>query len=313
MSSLYSNNDWRDYKSLEHHGIIGQRWGKKNGPPYPLDPADHSASERKAGWRKSLSGGDSTSSSSKERKGLAKIFGRKSDPKQQEDKNNNSSKIKGVTFSKGATGIVANSEEIRKAGIDLAKKASDISDQFNDLTNEYDKEIKALKSNEKFKSDMVDKVKNDWGIDPDTTDDEDLIDMAAFDIVFDNMHDYFSKELSAKSLAMDKAFEDYYKEMDKSVDSIVKENGDTKVAGDTTYKNAVERTLAEEGDSGWVHYLRNHKEMAYIENDGIDDLVSEVATRLKDETRAKTPARQAGVRTGTTIRNRSRKGAKGGR
>lgn len=40
---------------LCHHGILGQRWGRKNGPPYPLDSGDHSASERKAGWRKSLS------------------------------------------------------------------------------------------------------------------------------------------------------------------------------------------------------------------------------------------------------------------
>lgn len=39
---------------LYHHGILGQRWGKKNGPPYPLDAKDHSASEKKAGWRKSL-------------------------------------------------------------------------------------------------------------------------------------------------------------------------------------------------------------------------------------------------------------------
>ena len=40
---------------LCHHGILGQRWGRRNGPPYPLDAGDHSASEKKAGWKKSLS------------------------------------------------------------------------------------------------------------------------------------------------------------------------------------------------------------------------------------------------------------------
>lgn len=46
----YTDNDYRLY----HHGILGQKWGRKNGPPYPLDASDHSAAEKKAGWRKSL-------------------------------------------------------------------------------------------------------------------------------------------------------------------------------------------------------------------------------------------------------------------
>ena len=45
---------WRKELYLAHHGIKGQKWGKRNGPPYPLDAQDHSAAEKKAGWRKSL-------------------------------------------------------------------------------------------------------------------------------------------------------------------------------------------------------------------------------------------------------------------
>lgn len=43
------------HDALYHHGIRGQKWGTRNGPPYPLGSDDHSAREKKAGWRKSLS------------------------------------------------------------------------------------------------------------------------------------------------------------------------------------------------------------------------------------------------------------------
>ena len=52
---------------LYHHGIKGQKWGDRNGPPYPLDVNDHSALERKKGWRTSLS-----KSASDTKRGLAK-------------------------------------------------------------------------------------------------------------------------------------------------------------------------------------------------------------------------------------------------
>lgn len=40
---------------LYHHGVLGQKWGQRNGPPYPLKPGQHSAAEKKAGWTKSVS------------------------------------------------------------------------------------------------------------------------------------------------------------------------------------------------------------------------------------------------------------------
>lgn len=48
-----------DFESnyLMHHGILGQKWGHQNGPPYPLDEGDHSSSEKKAGYKKSIGGG----------------------------------------------------------------------------------------------------------------------------------------------------------------------------------------------------------------------------------------------------------------
>ena len=61
MTDYYiSENDLQTYTdvfddyTLEHHGILGQKWGRKMGPPYPLDASDHSAAEKKAGWRQSL-------------------------------------------------------------------------------------------------------------------------------------------------------------------------------------------------------------------------------------------------------------------
>ena len=53
MDEFYSYPE-NDYRSLAHHGVAGQHWGDRNGPPYPLSAKEHSVSEKKAGWRKSL-------------------------------------------------------------------------------------------------------------------------------------------------------------------------------------------------------------------------------------------------------------------
>ena len=43
-----------DDSYLTHHGIKGQQWGVRNGPPYPLDTSEHTVSEKKAEHKKAL-------------------------------------------------------------------------------------------------------------------------------------------------------------------------------------------------------------------------------------------------------------------
>lgn len=41
----YVGYDLIGEKDLEHHGILGQKWGQRNGPPYPLKGGDYSKEE----------------------------------------------------------------------------------------------------------------------------------------------------------------------------------------------------------------------------------------------------------------------------
>lgn len=45
QSELFSTDYYSEF--LEHHGVNGQKWGHKNGPPYPLAFSKHSAAEKK--------------------------------------------------------------------------------------------------------------------------------------------------------------------------------------------------------------------------------------------------------------------------
>ena len=50
-----------DSSYLAHHGILGQKWGKQNGPPYPLDYEDHSAAEKRENSKSSIGGSSAAS------------------------------------------------------------------------------------------------------------------------------------------------------------------------------------------------------------------------------------------------------------
>ena len=73
-------------KVICHHGIKGQKWGVKNGPPYPLDAGDHSASEKKYMSKKKSSKSSKTSSGSKKSKKSSKNIDKNSEKSQNEDK-----------------------------------------------------------------------------------------------------------------------------------------------------------------------------------------------------------------------------------
>lgn len=68
-------------EELYHHGIKGQKWGQRNGPPYPLNPSDHSASEKKAGQKKNLIGSGNETGKDKAKSILDKL--RKKKPVEQ--------------------------------------------------------------------------------------------------------------------------------------------------------------------------------------------------------------------------------------
>lgn len=98
---------------LYHHGVKGQEWGRVNGPPYPLAAGDHSASEKKAGWRQSLSEKIKTSRTQRKRvKALKKA--RAAKIKKAEDAKNKEKNMKNPVWLKKHAGELTN-EELRAA------------------------------------------------------------------------------------------------------------------------------------------------------------------------------------------------------
>lgn len=155
-----------DFESnyLAHHGILGQKWGHKNGPPYPLDASDHSSSEKKAGYKKSIGGGRNEELYSKRQ--LRNRKGKNFDKDTEEYKHaklrqgkNIINKRAGDEYNKSKADERTIKQYLKKYGgekYDEDKIASDYQKWQRDLVKKYDKEHgrgseedKAILSNKK--------------------------------------------------------------------------------------------------------------------------------------------------------------------
>lgn len=117
MSTFYNptpTNFYDDY--IAHHGILGMKWGKQNGPPYPLGSGDHSKSEKSAGWKKSLGGGRNEEMYDRKKKfkaanKVATIPKKESNSNKSTEDWNKSNTIKQTTNQKANSKALANAKD----------------------------------------------------------------------------------------------------------------------------------------------------------------------------------------------------------
>jgi len=223
---------WREDLYLSHHGILGMRWGHQNGPPYPLDASDHSASEKKAGWRKSLD------KKVKKREKPAGKIGYKQVKEEYDNIENKVEKIK-----------------------NLNKSSDNIQNLADELYKDYEKAFNSVELSSKQKEKIWSNLHDIFGDGPynsELFDDE--VKWHVDDEIMNNVH----KAIGVKREKFDEAQNKYWKDCEELVDSVVSKYKDTSVADANRYgqnvsvKSAVYSMLSNEADTSFMSYMSRH-------------------------------------------------------
>lgn len=143
MNNYTSTPDfYKDY--IAHFGILGQKWGKKNGPPYPLGAGDHSTAEKKAGYTKSKEGKHNTKlysdggSSTKKELTRNQRFGVAA--QNERNKNKQNTKIDGKTIKELNRNPEAKSQKIID-DINNNSEYKEALNKYSELSKKYSQEF----------------------------------------------------------------------------------------------------------------------------------------------------------------------------
>lgn len=177
-------------------------------------------------------------------------------------------------------------DDISEAGGFLRNQSEVITKNFEEYTSQCRKDIAGLKDNPDFMKTVMKRLDEEFG-GPDQVDDEEYLDWAVSDAVYDNFYSRLSQKTKDASKRFQDSVDQYRSNMESIVNDIVGEYGDQPVGSysqtsttrkglfrkttttttDLSYKDVVTNTLAKLGDSQWIRYLNNHTELAYADSD----------------------------------------------